>query len=117
MPDSQQRDRLTQYCSHNADKPSSLTHTHSHSESTGATHRSCCWSSAQRIVPVAVLLVAVKVAKDIDEFEIPPEMLWIWAYSPPPPPPDIRIVQQHNTQHLHTPREHMRLTQHDYLDR
>ncbi len=49
--------------------PPSLTHTHSPSESTGTTHRSCCQSSAQRIVPAAVLLVAVTVVNDMDESE------------------------------------------------
>ncbi len=87
--------------------------THSHSESTGTTHRSCCQSSAQRIIP-AVLLAAVTVVKDMDELETSPKLL-IQAYSPPPPRPDIPIVQ-HITPHLHTPREHTRLTQHDYLD-
>ncbi len=84
LPDSQQRGLPTQYCSHNADKPPSLTHTHSHSESTATTHRSCCQSSDRRIVPAAVLLVAVTVVKDIDEFET--SLPWISAYSPPPSP-------------------------------
>ncbi len=84
VPDSQQHGLLTQYCLHTAGKPPSLTHTHSHSESTGTTHRSCCQSSAQRIVLAAVLLVAVTVVKDMDEFETSP-LLKISAYSPPPP--------------------------------
>ena len=116
VPDSQQRGLLTQHCSHTADKPPSLTHTQPlgiHWQF-GPTHRPCCQSSAQRIVP-AVLLAAVTVVKDIDEFETPSKMLLIPAYSPPPSPPDIPIVQ-HITPHLHTPREHARLTQHDYLD-
>jgi hypothetical protein len=39
------------------------------------------------IIP-AVLLVAVTVVKDMDEFDTLPEPLPMSAYSPPPPPPD-----------------------------
>ncbi len=62
------------------------------------------------------MLVAVTVVKDMDEFDTLPEPLPMSAYSPPPSPPDIPIVQ-HTAPHLHTPREHARLTQYDYLDR
>jgi hypothetical protein len=72
--DSQQRCLLTQYCSQTADKhpiiDPSPTYTHSYSESTGTTHRSCCQSSAQRIIP-AVLLAAVTDVNEMDEFETP----------------------------------------------
>ncbi len=70
---------------HTADKPPFLTHTHNPSESTGTTHRSCCQSSARHIIP-AVLLVAVTVVKDMDEFNTSPELLLMLAYSPPPVP-------------------------------
>ncbi len=118
VPDSQQRGLLTQYCSHTADKHP-IPHAHTQPLGIhwqfGTTNRPCCQSSAQRIIP-AVLLAAVTVVKDMDELETSPSPLKIQAYSPPPsPPPDIPIVQ-HITPHLHTPREHARLTQHDYLD-
>jgi hypothetical protein len=90
VPDSQQRGLLTQYYSHTADKPPSLMHTHSPSESNGTTHRPCCQSSARRIVP-AVLLVAVTVVKDIDEVETSPP-LTISADSPPPLPSVPRSI-------------------------
>ncbi len=76
VPDSLQRGLPTQYCSHTDDKPPSLTHTHSpsESESTGNTHRPCCWSSAPQLIVPALLLIAVTAVKDMDEFETSPSL-------------------------------------------